>query len=146
MRPRPPIGNLPLRELPDPERAKPCVMVVDDDESVVLAIAARLGSDFHVVGTLQPEDAVEMAARERASVILCDINMPTLKGDEVAYALSEDDRTADIPLIYLTALIEAQGAAELDGLFGDHPAISKSASTEELRAVIYAALRIAPDE
>ena len=35
-----------LRHLPDPEKAKPCVLVIGDDEAVAWAIAGR------VVGTL----------------------------------------------------------------------------------------------
>ena len=53
-----------LRSLPDPERAKPCVLVIDDDDAVAMAIAARLGHDFHVVGQTDPAQAVEAALRE----------------------------------------------------------------------------------
>lgn len=137
---------LPLRDLPDPERAKPCVLVVDDDESVAMAIAARLGKDFHVVGEDDPTNAVAAAIRERADVILCDLEMPQMKGDEVAYNLSEDRRTSRIPLVYLTGLLGPTGPDHLDGVFGDHPVVSKGASTEQLRAVVYRALRLEADE
>jgi CheY-like chemotaxis protein len=125
-----------LRILPDPEKAKPCVLVIDDDEAVAWAIAGRLGKDFRVVGTSDPAQAVTLARDEKPGVILCDINMPRMQGDEVAFALSQEPRTAGIPLIYLTALVSPEEAGELDAVFGDHPAVSKSASTEELREVI----------
>ena len=131
--------------LPDPEKAKPCVLVIDDDEAVVWAIAGRLGKDFRVAGTSDPAQAVQMARAERPGVILCDINMPHMKGDEVAYALSQDPGTAAIPLIYLTALVTPEEAGELDAVFGDYPAVSKSASTEELRGIISWALGIDDD-
>ena len=134
-----------LRTLPDPEQAKPCVLVVDDDEAVARAIAGRLGRDFRVVATSDPEQAVGLALGERPGVILCDINMPRMQGDEVAFALSQDPRTAGIPFIYLTALVSPEEAAELDAVFGDHPAVSKSASTEELRGVISWALGLDDD-
>ena len=35
-----------MRELPDPEKAKPSVLVIDDDDAVAWAIAARLGRDY----------------------------------------------------------------------------------------------------
>ena len=94
-----------LRTLPDPERAKPCVLVIDDDEAVARAIAARLGRDFRVVASSDPVRAVTLAREEGPGVILCDINMPRMQGDEVAFALSQDPRTAQIPFIYLTALV-----------------------------------------
>jgi putative two-component system response regulator len=129
-----------MRDLPDPEQAKPSVLVIDDDEAVAWAIAARLGRDFRVAGLHDPGQAVRRVREERPDVILCDIHMPGLQGDEVAFALSQDPGTAQVPLIYLTALVGPEVAPELEGVFGDHRAISKSASTEELHDVLAAAL------
>jgi CheY-like chemotaxis protein len=129
-----------MRDLPDPEKAKPCILVIDDDVMIAPAIAARLGSDFRVIATTEPAQAVAMALREQPSVILCDINMPAMKGDEVAFALSEDPDTAEIPLIYLTDLVSPDDDMELSGEFGDFPAMSKSASTSELLEMIEQAL------
>ncbi|RYY90805.1 MAG: response regulator [Comamonadaceae bacterium] len=134
MIPQPRAWTMP--QLPDPQRAKPCVLVIDDDEAVSWAIARRLGPDFRVVAVADPGYSVQVALQERPSMILCDINMPQMQGDEVAFALSQDRGTADIPLVYLTALVSPEEISELDSVFGDHPAISKGASTEELREVI----------
>jgi putative two-component system response regulator len=134
-----------MTQLPDPEHAKPCVLVVDDDEAVAWAIAARLGHDFRVVGLSDPLQAVARASEEKPGVILCDINMPGMQGDDVAFALSQDPRTADIPLIYLTALVTPEEAPDLEGVFGEYPTVSKSASPEELRDLIASALGL-PDE
>ena len=133
-----------MRALPDPERAKPCVLVIDDDEAVAWAIAGRLGKDFRVVGLSDPARAVERVCDEKPGLILCDINMPGMQGDEVAFALSQDARTAAVPLIYLTALLGPGEASELEGVFGDYPTISKSATTEELRDLVALALGL-PD-
>src|ERR1700752_4394267 len=102
-----------LNKLPDPEQAKPCVLVVDDDEAVARAIAGRLGRDFRVVVTSDPAQAVALARAERPGVILCDITMPPMQGDEVAFALSQEPATAAIPFIYLTALVSPEEAGEL---------------------------------
>jgi CheY-like chemotaxis protein len=134
-----------MRSLPDPQRAKPCVLVIDDDETVAWAIAARLGQDFRVVGLADPGQAVEVARREQPGVILCDIDMPGIPGDDVAFALSQDLDTNEIPLVYLSALVDSEEAPDLEGVFGDHVALSKNASTEELRDVVAAALRL-PDD
>jgi len=129
-----------MRKLPDPEKAKPRVLVIDDDEAVAWAIGGRLGKDFHVVGLTDPAAAVARAREERPNVILCDINMPGMQGDDVAFALSQDPATAQIPLVYLTALVGPDEEPDLEGVFGDHPTVSKSASTEELRATLAQAL------
>ena len=135
-----------LRALPDPEKAKPCVLVIDDDEAVAWAIASRLGPDFRVVGLTEPRDAVACACEEQPEVILCDIHMPGMQGDEVAFALSQEPRTADIPLIYLTALVSPEEAPDLEGVFGEYPTISKMASPDELREIVTATLGFDEDE
>ena len=134
-----------MRDLPDPEKAKPCVLVIDDDEAVGWAIAGRLGQDFRVVALCDPAQAVQISREEKPGVILCDIDMPGMQGDEVAFALSQDPRTAPIPLVYLTGLVGPDEPPDLEGVFGDHPTVSKSASTEELRDIIATALGL-PDD
>jgi CheY-like chemotaxis protein len=134
-----------MSALPDPEQAKPCVLVIDDDEAVAWAIAGRLGKDFRVVGLSDPAQAVERARKEKPGVILCDINMPGMQGDDVAFALSQDPGTTHMPLIYLTALVGPDDAPDLEGVFGEYPTVSKSASTEELRDIIAEALGLPPD-
>ncbi len=129
-----------LRNLPDPEKAKPRVLVIDDDDAVVMAIAARLGPDFRVSGLTDPQDTVQLACRVNPDLILCDIDMPGMQGDEVAFALSQHPSTAGIPLVYLTALVAPDEAADLDGVFGDHPTLSKGASTAELLETVSRAL------
>ena len=141
-RPRSPLN---LRDLPDPQRAKPCVLVVDDDASVTDLIALRLGPDFRVVGVNDPEEAVETALREQPGLILCDIDMPGLRGDEVAFALSQEPDTARIPLVYLSGLVSGN-TTELDGVFGEHTALAKSAPADVLRARVAEALGLSRDD
>jgi CheY-like chemotaxis protein len=135
-----------LRTLPDPEKAKPCVLVIDDDEAVAWAIASRLGRDFRVVGLTEPQQAVARAREEKPGVILCDIHMPGMQGDEVAFALSQEPCTAEIPLIYLTALVSADEAPDLEGVFGEYPTVSKMASPEDLREIVASILGIPRDD
>ena len=142
----PSAATLPrMRALPDPEQAKPCVLVIDDDEAVAWAIAGRLGKDFRVVGLNEPTRAVEAVHEAQPGVILCDINMPGMQGDDVAFALSQDPRTSRVPLIYLTALVGPDEAPDLEGVFGEYPTLSKSATTQELRGAIATALGLADD-
>lgn len=133
---------MPERNLPDPEKAKPCVLVIDDDAAVARAIAARLGGDYRVVGLGDPRRAVTRAIEEKPGVILCDINMPQMSGDEVAFALSQNPYTTKIPLIYLTGLVTPEEAPDLEGVFGEHPTLSKGATTQELLNLIAQALHI----
>jgi len=136
----PAAAAMPLRALPDPKMAKPCVLVIDDDEAVARAIAVRLGPDFRVLALTDPRQAVAFACEEQPGLILCDIDMPGMPGDDVAFALSQDPLTADIPLAYLTALVSPEQVTDLAGVFGEYPTISKLANATELLALVAALL------
>lgn len=118
----------------------PKILVIDDDASVVTALQARLGLHYEVVGLGEPERAVEVAERERPCLVLCDINMPGMTGDEVALALSMDARTQCMPVVYLTSLLPARGAVELGQQFGGNLGVSKKASTAEMLEAIRSAI------
>lgn len=120
---------------------KTTVLVVDDDPLCVAVVTAKLEPTFHVVSTTEPKRAVDVAREEMASIVLCDISMPGLSGDEVAYALTQDTWTRDIPVVYLTGLLDPGDTTVLDGTFGGHMGVSKGASTEVLLKVIRRALR-----
>jgi CheY-like chemotaxis protein len=117
------------------------LLLVDDDQAVIDFMGVKLARYFKVIVTTNPSSVVGLAGQERPDVILCDINIPGMTGDEVAFLLSENDITRNIPLIYLTALLGSGEAAELDDMFGGHQAISKSAPLRELLDCIHAALR-----
>ncbi len=117
------------------------IMIVDDDVTATAILSAMLSQHFDVVSTAEPTQAVELASQTLPHVILCDINMPGMTGDEVANALSEDPVTREIPIVYLTALLEPGGTDVLDDSFGGHWGVSKSASLAELLSVIARALQ-----
>ncbi|MET0310535.1 MAG: response regulator, partial [Burkholderiaceae bacterium] len=112
----------------------------DDDQAVIVAMRARLAGHYNVIGVTNPRQAVEIARIERPDLILCDIRMPGLNGDEVVYALSEDDITARIPVVYLSSLLPGAAPTELGGEFGGGMGVPKRASTAQLLEVIQAAL------
>ena len=54
---------------------------------------------------------LELAKQERPDVILLDVMMPGLDGWRVAERLLEDERTSEIPIIFLTARAEFRDRA-----------------------------------
>jgi len=51
--------------------------------------------------------ALELARKERPDLVLLDVMMPDVDGWTVARELAEDERTRDIPVVFLTARAEA---------------------------------------
>ena len=121
------------------------VLLIDDDHAVLAFLTAKLAKRYDVVSTVDARKSIALARTQLPDVILCDIDMPDMSGGDVAAALESDSMTARIPLIYLTALVTPEEVADLEGVFGEHATVSKSATTEELRDLVSAALGL-PDD
>ncbi len=83
------------------------ILIVDDDLTLREMYEERLKYDgFVVIGASDGEEAIAKAQSESPDLILLDVMMPKLNGIDVMGKLREDDRTKNIPIIILTALIQ----------------------------------------
>lgn len=81
------------------------VLVVDDVMPNVLLLKVMLSNDkFNVITASNGEQAIELVRSEMPDLILLDVMMPGLTGYDVAQVLQKDPATAEIPIIFLTAL------------------------------------------
>jgi len=91
------------------------VLVVDDVEANVKLLEAKLESEyFDVLSAYNGRSALEIADAELPDVILLDVMMPRMDGFEVCRQLKANPRTADVPVVMVTALSEV--ADRLRGL------------------------------
>src|SRR3984957_13443284 len=91
------------------------VLVVDDVELNVKLLEAKLSSEyFQVIPAFNGPTALELADAELPDIILLDVMMPRVDGFEVCRRLKADPRTADIPVVMVTALSDV--ADRLRGL------------------------------
>ena len=96
------------------------VLVIDDEVPIRLLCRVNLEAAGMVV--YEAEDGVtglEVARRETPDVILLDVMMPGMDGWDVFGELLEDERTANIPVVFLTARAELRDQArglELGGV------------------------------
>ena len=88
------------------------VLVIDDEAPIRLLCRVNLEAEgMEVLEASDGPGGLEMARNERPDVILLDVMMPALDGWRVAEQLLEDDRTQDIPIIFLTARAEFRDRA-----------------------------------
>jgi len=81
------------------------VLIVDDVQSNVLLLKILLGNEKYKVCTANcGYMCIEQAKAEAPDLILLDVMMPDINGFETATILKKDPATADIPIIFLTAL------------------------------------------
>jgi CheY-like chemotaxis protein len=122
------------------------ILAVDDEESLTFFIKLNLQNekryDFKVTTANCGEDGLKLARTTRPDLILLDIMMPDISGTEVAEKLLTDPRTKNIPIIFMTAIVEKQEVAEEGGQMGGREFIAKPVSKDELVNRIEATLKL----
>ena len=97
-----------------------CVLVVDDEAPIRLL--CRVNLEAEGLSVLEAGDGVTglaVARAESPAAILLDVMMPGgLDGWQVAEALIDDERTAGIPIVFLTARGELRDRARGLGVGG----------------------------
>jgi CheY-like chemotaxis protein len=85
-------------------------ILVADDELVAqnMVRTALTQAGYSVVAAANGMDAIKLAVERHPDLIVLDIMMPDLDGGEVAEILHKDPKTADIPIIFLSALISEE--------------------------------------
>lgn len=86
---------------------KPRILIVDDVTENLHTLMNILRDDYAIVAATTGEKALEIAARDPVpDLILLDVKMPVMDGYEVLHHLKTNEKTADIPVIFVTALSE----------------------------------------
>jgi len=114
-------------------QARPRILLVDDEYIYIVLLADTLDTDYEIVYATSSATAIEIATSTKLDLILLDVMMPGLNGYEICTRLKEDDRTKDIPVIFVTSLGDAW--AETKGLkLGAVDYITKPFDPEPVKA------------
>jgi adenylate cyclase len=90
-------------------QAKHTILVVDDTPENLSLMSGLLKNDYNVKIAPSGARALQIvAAGAPPDLILLDIMMPEMDGYEVLRRLRTDQRTSDIPVVFLTAMSDAQ--------------------------------------
>jgi CheY-like chemotaxis protein len=77
------------------------ILVVDDEAAVLEVISRVLWVDHHLVETsLSGRDALSRLAATRYDLVIVDLNMPAMRGDELVRQIVHDQPT--LPIILMT--------------------------------------------
>jgi two-component system alkaline phosphatase synthesis response regulator PhoP len=83
------------------------VLVVDDNkQNLELLLAYLEDVDCRTIAATSGVEAINIVGRTPPDLILLDVMMPKMSGFEVCKRLKSDAKTADIPIIMVTALNE----------------------------------------
>lgn len=91
-----------------PGTGRQTILVVDDTPDNLALMAGLLKEHYRVRLANDGQKALQLAARaDPPDLILLDVMMPGMDGFAVCRELKADERTRDIPIIFLTALSDA---------------------------------------
>lgn len=83
------------------------ILLVDDNlDNIELLEEILQAQGYRTLTALTGHDAVRLAATEQPDLILLDIAMPVMDGMEVLHVLKSDSSTSNIPVVFVTGIME----------------------------------------
>ena len=113
------------------------ILIVDDEPDVLLVLGKRLtSSGYDVVKAASGQAGLIKAKAERPDLIIMDMMMPGMSGEEVAQELKTDRETGSIPILFLTALFTKRDETTKGHAVGGQTFFAKPYDPEELLAEV----------
>ena len=112
------------------------ILVVDDEPSMIKAVRYILEDNgYAVIGASTGEECIERAREEAPDIILLDVLLAGSSGLTICRRLKDDDKTKNIPVILVTALLGDSIQGEGAGCGAAH-VISKPYDPDDLLWII----------
>ena len=92
---------------------KKALLVDDNGSSLMLEKDLLEVAGFEVFAAENAADGIAIAKRERPDIIIMDVRLPDMRGSEAARILRQDRETRDIPIVFVTASVMAEGMEEI---------------------------------
>lgn len=91
-------------QIPDDSKLfEKAILIIEDNKDLVSFLSRKLSSKYRILSALNGEDGIRLAEANIPNLIICDLMLPQMQGDEVVTFLKENVMTAHIPIIMLTA-------------------------------------------
>jgi signal transduction histidine kinase/DNA-binding response OmpR family regulator len=84
------------------------VLVVEDNADLRQFLATNLRPHFKVLEACNGQEGIRIGLQEVPDLIISDLMMPVTHGLQLCQELKSDDRTSHIPIILLTARVDAE--------------------------------------
>ena len=87
----------------DSKLLEKAVLLIEDNRDLVSFLTNKLSNKYRILSALNGEDGIQLAETNIPNLIICDLMLPGMQGDEVVSYLKENVMTSHIPIIMLTA-------------------------------------------
>jgi two-component system cell cycle response regulator DivK len=92
-------------------------LVVDDNENNLMLEKDLLEvAGFEVFEAKNASTGIAIARKEKPDIIIMDVRLPDMRGSEAARILRQDKETHDIPIVFVTASVMAEGKEEIKAI------------------------------
>jgi CheY-like chemotaxis protein len=81
----------------------PVLIVEDNDKNMKLLRDVLQANGFETLEAATAEDGIELALARPPSLVLMDVQLPGIDGVQALARLRDDERTASVPVLALTA-------------------------------------------
>lgn len=126
----------PLATSDSSEQPQDTLLIVEDNETLRYYLRQTFDKEFRVIDVANGQEALDSLNLEYPDLILSDVMMPGLQGDELCRIVKDNPETAGIPFVLLTA--KANHDATVEGLKkGADDYIPKPFSTEILKLKVH---------
>ena len=85
---------------------RPIILIIDDQPTNIQVLAEALSGTYEILFATKGEKALELVSSRVVDLVLLDVVMPEMNGYEVCRHLKNDEKTRDIPVIFVTAMNE----------------------------------------
>lgn len=121
------------------------ILLVDDEAGLTRMMRRNLEATgrFEVQEVNMPTIAVKTAQQFRPDLVVLDVMMPEMDGGDVAAAFADDPQLAQVPIIYLTAIVSKNEVKPTGSVIGHHIFLAKPVKHDDLLACIDGQLGVA---
>jgi len=95
---------------------KKALVVDDNGNNLMLEKDLLEVAGFEVFEAENAVIGIAMARREKPDIIIMDVRLPDMRGTEAARMWRHDKETRDIPIVFVTASVMAEGRLQIDAI------------------------------
>ena len=116
---------------------KTTIAIVEDDLPIQLLYQTKLElAGYHVVTALNGKDGLEIVRKNSPSLILLDLRMPVMNGDEMLARLRETEWGASIRVIVLTNISRDEAPISLRLLHVDRYLVKAHHTPSQIAEIV----------
>ncbi len=123
-------------------KSKKKILIIEDDKDINRTLCLRLQMEgFEVIDAYEGYEGFYKAMTQQPDLIILDLKLPGLPGEEICKAIRKDEECASLPIIMLTAK-DRECDKVIGKVIGANQYMGKPFDMEELLEKIHLLLKV----